>query len=171
MPKRRYGLTVAAVALMAAGAGLGAWYALAPQSLERVYGEVVIAAMSATASEVHTVRLEGEGGEAALDRCTGAFVEMTSYRVADIPPVHAAHNSCGGAQILAWDMGDLVKVEGREGLYRVIDERHTRKWAEVNSLVGMQGDFVLQTCEYGLQTMRFLGLELVPDDDPAASQH
>lgn len=105
------------------------------------------------------VRLGGLGGMPELDQCTGEYIEVESYRVVpDLPPVYAAHNNCGGDVMLSWKQGSIVRVDGTDDLYVVGEERHTPKWTELSSLEGMDGEFILQTCFYGEDRMRFIAL-------------
>ena len=60
--------------------------------------------------------------------------------------------------ILGWDLGQRVMVEGSDVVYEVVEERHTPKWSNVEALVGMTGEFMVQTCFYGENRMRFLSL-------------
>jgi hypothetical protein len=168
---RRRLLLTASIGVFAAGAALLAANLLAPTEVERVVGEAkvkVAEAVEDTVSEVTgnpaplpSVRLGEEGGKRELDRCDGTFTELTSYRIGEVLPVYAAHNNCGGDIILSWNVGDRVSVEGSGVTYEVVEERHTRKWAQVSSLRGMTGELLLQTCYYGQDKMRFLALEPV----------
>jgi len=149
---------------VAAGAML-AWQLAAPDTLERAVGETKVAVQEVIAEaspDYPTIRLGGVGGRRALDRCDGTFIEMRSYRMANVPPVYAAHNVCGGDEILTWKVGDTVAIAGRDTLYRVVEKRHTPKWSMVTKLRGMKGELVVQTCYYGQNKMRFLGLEPLP---------
>ena len=151
------GFTVCAAALLI-------WQLVSPASLERAVGETKVAVEqvvedTVAPAEYPTIRLGGVGGRKALDRCNGKFIEMRSYRMRDVPPVYAAHNVCGGDVILRWKVGDTVRIDGRDTLYRVVEKRHTPKWSLVTKLRGMKGELVVQTCYYGQNKMRFLGLE------------
>lgn len=113
------------------------------------------------------IRLGAKGDKVLLDRCDGSFVQMTSYETEGLQPVYAAHNICRGETILPLSEGDLVEVEGR-GIYTVSDERHTKKsWSTTDDILGMTGDFLLQTCFYGRDTMKFVALspQTVIDSD------
>jgi hypothetical protein len=168
---RRRILLGLSVAVFSAGAVLLAANLLAPTEVERVVGEAKVAieeAVTDTAAGVTgepaplpAVRLGPAGDKRQLDRCDGTFTELTSYRIGDVLPVYAAHNNCGGDVILSWNVGDHVTVEGSDITYEVVEERHTRKWAQVSSLRGMAGELLLQTCYYGQDKMRFLALEPV----------
>lgn len=93
-----------------------------------------------------------------MNWCDGRFIEMKSYQISGVLPVYAAHNNCGGDIILNWELGDHVKIAGSETIYEVVEERHTKKWGNVGSLRGAQGELLLQTCYYGQDRMRFLAL-------------
>ena len=81
-----------------------------------------------------------------------------------MPETAAAHNNCGGDVLLPWDEGQQIQIEGRDEVYEVIDIRYTSKiWASTDDLVGLQGDLALQTCFYGEDRMKFVGLEVVDD--------
>lgn len=158
----------AAAALLLAGAStLGVAAVLAPEEVERVVGEVKVAVQQ-TFTEVTgstpVVRLEGRGGQRELDWCTGAFVELVSYRIDGVPPVYAAHNNCGGDVLLNWPIGQVIRIQGRPGLYEVVSERFTTKSAPVAQLRGLDGEFALQSCFYGRDRMRFVGLRLLVED-------
>lgn len=147
--------------------GMLVWQLTAPESLERAIGEGKVAIQEAAqhaAPTYPTIRLGPEGGREALDWCDGKFIEMVSYRMSDVPPVYAAHNNCGGDVILGWNIGDTVRIDGRDELYTVVEERHTPKWSMVTSLKGMAGTLVVQTCYYGQDRMRFLALTPVLPD-------
>lgn len=142
-----------------------------PSQLERAVGETKVAVEAVVqdfvAREYPTVVLGPLGGEREMDWCDGRFIEMESYRIDGVPPVYAGHVNCGVDFILSWEIGDLVKVEGRDTIYEVVEERHTRKWANIDSLRGMSGELVLQTCYWGQDKMRFLALEPVHTPTPA----
>ena len=151
------------------------WQFLAPDTLERAVGEAKVAVEQAIQEadpgwQGPVVRLGPEGDMAALDRCDGSFIEMTSYRMSDVPPVYAAHNNCGGDVILGLSLGDTVLIEGRDTLYTVVDERHTPKWSMATKLRGMSGEVVVQTCYYGQDKMRFLGLEPIAPSAPESAR-
>lgn len=150
--------------LILAGATVLALSLLAPTTVERGYGHVK-GAVNDVAAEVQlpTVRLGVEGGQAELDVCDGSFVEMTSYRnTVGVPAVYAAHNNCGGDVVLNWDVGTQFEVEGQPGTFEVVDVRHTAKhWETTEALIGLQGDFALQSCFYGEDRMQFVGIRPV----------
>lgn len=51
---------------------------------------------------------------------------------------------------------------GYDGLYEVVDIRHTSKvWSSTDDLVGLRGDLALQSCFYGQDQMKFVGLERI----------
>lgn len=164
-------VTLSALAAVAAAALLVGSLA-APELTERIVGNAKVGAESVISHVIGTtptITLGGEGGEAELDHCTGEFIELVSYRIDGVLPVYAAHNNCGGDIILAWPMGQVVRVEGSDVLYEVVDERHTRRDASVSDLIGMRGEFVVQTCYYGENRMRFLGLAPVGGVDAPTS--
>lgn len=141
---------------------------IAPDTVDKVTGNLKVTAEQQlhrwiAPGELPTITLGGEGDMRDLDRCTGEFTEMASYRADGILPLYSAHNSCGGDIILTWDLGQQVRVAGSDVVYEVVEERHTPKWSNADSLVGMTGEFMVQTCYYGENRMRFLALA------PAAS--
>lgn len=150
--------------LILAGAIVLAMSLFAPTTVERGYGQVK-AAVNDVAAEVQlpSVRLGVEGGQAELDVCDGSFIEMTSYRnTVGVPAVYAAHNNCGGDIVLNWQVGTQFEVEGQPGIYEVVDVRHTAKhWETTEALIGLQGDFALQSCFYGEDRMQFVGIRHV----------
>lgn len=178
--RRTHGRAVGLITLVLGGAlllGGGALLSavlLAPQEVERAYGAVKTAVTGTVDSvrqdvggEVPTVRLGATGGLAELDRCDGTFTEMASYEHDDVPEVWAAHNNCFGDVLLPWQEGQTLRVEGDDQLYRVVDIRNTPKtWATIDDLVGLEGSIALQTCFYGEDRMKFVGLE--PVSDPGA---
>ncbi|PPF47301.1 hypothetical protein C5B85_03295 [Pseudoclavibacter sp. AY1F1] len=154
-------LGVFGTALILSGAIVLAMSLLAPTTVERGYGQVK-AAVNDVAAEVQlpAVRLGVEGAQAELDECDGSFIEMTSYRnTVGVPAVYAAHNNCGGDIVLNWEVGTQLEVEGLPGTYEVVDVRHTAKhWETTEALIGLQGDFALQSCFYGEDRMQFVGI-------------
>lgn len=161
--KRRLLLSVA---LFTAGAALLALQMLFPAQLERAIGEVRVA-VTGTVSDIaqqispeshDSITLGPLGGRREMNWCDGRFIEMESYRISGVLPVYAAHNNCGGAVILSWELGDTVKVSGSDALYEVVAERHTKKWDNIASLRGMEGELLVQTCFFGQNKMRFLAL-------------
>lgn len=167
--KRRVGRIVAAVvgaALMVGGGVVVAGVVFAPQAVEKTYGDVKTAVVSSiegvreeVLGDLPTVRLGVSGHIAELDRCDGTFTHMASYEHADVPPIWAAHNMCAGDVLLAWEVGQRVMVEGDDQVYAVVDIRETPKtWATIDDLIGLRGSFVLQSCFYGEDRMKFVGL-------------
>ena len=170
--RRRIGLLAVSIALVGSGALLLAASMFAPDLVDRVAGEVKVAVQKqvhqiVSPDELPVIRLGGEGGMVELDHCDGTFTEMVSYRVDGVLPLYAAHNNCGGDVILGWDLGQRVRVDGSDIVYEVVEERHTPKWSNVDQLVGMSGEFMVQTCFYGQNRMRFLALAPV-DPQPHA---
>lgn len=168
--RRRGGLSaVAGVLLLAAGGAVMVCLLAAPQTVEYTYGTVKTAltdSISTAREEVFgdlpTVTLGATGGVPELDGCDGTFTEMSSYEHEGVPPVWAAHNNCHGDVLLPWETGQRVQVEGSDQVYEVVDIRHTPKtWATIDDLVGLGGSFALQTCFYGEDRMKFVGLEPV----------
>lgn len=144
----------------------------APNQVEHLYGETKLKVNSAVDTvrfnffqQLPTVRLGDQGGKTELDRCDGTFTEMLSYQREGVPAVWAAHNNCGGDAILAWHVGQRIQVDGLEGTFEVIDIREVSKtWASTDDLVGLQGDFALQTCLYGANYMMFVGVSPIAAD-------
>ncbi len=159
--------TIIASALSVAGGLLVTVAAVAPEQVERAYGSVQTTARQLRTEilgEAPIVRLGGDGGAAELDRCDGTFTHMIDYTRKALPPVWAAHNSCGGDTILPLQIGDQLQVEhdGASGLYTIVETRTVPKtWSSTDELVGLRGELALQTCFYGVNDMTFLGLEPV----------
>jgi hypothetical protein len=167
-PRRRgpSGLLMASIALLTLGAAFVVASTVAPDAVEKVSGDIKVSVQKQfqqvfAPDALPQLRLGGEGGLAQLDECDGTFTEMISYRVEGVLPLFAAHNNCGGDIILGWELGQRVTVEGSDVVYEVIEERHTPKWSDVDALVGMSGEFMVQTCFYGENRMRFLALAQV----------
>lgn len=170
-PRRRSGLLFASILLVGLGASFLSASVLAPDTVDKVTGDLKVSVQETlhqvfSPDELPVIRLGVEGGMVELDRCDGTFTEMVSYRIDDVLPLFAAHNNCGGDVILGWELGQRVAVEGSDTVYEVVEERHTPKWSNVEALAGMTGEFMVQTCFYGENKMRFLSLAPV---DPAAS--
>jgi len=170
-PRRRIGLLSTSILLVGLGASFLSASVLAPDAVDRVTGDVKVSVLKTfhevfAPDELPVIRLGVEGGMVELDRCDGTFTEMVSYRIDDVLPLFAAHNNCGGDVILGWELGQRVTIEGSDVIYEVVEERHTPKWSNVEELTGMTGEFMVQTCFYGENKMRFLSLAPV---DPAAS--
>jgi len=166
--RRRGGrvLLLVSVVLVVLGLVLSLASAFAPEAVDRVTGEAKVAIATQLRTlfapdDLPVVRLGDEGQIRDLDDCDGTFTEMVSYRLDGVPPLYAAHNYCGGDAILGWDIGQHVRVAGSDTVYEVVEERRTVKWADAQLLQGMRGEFLLQTCFYGQNLMRFVGLEPV----------
>lgn len=145
-----------------------------PNETSAAFGEIKTSAQSTVedvTGDVPEVGLGETGRVELLDICDDQFYGMESYQVnAEIIPVYAAHNNCGGDVVLAWDKGDRIQIDGdgHSGLYEVVDVRITPKtWATTADLVGLQGEFALQSCYYGVDEMRFLGLAPVGEEASA----
>ena len=155
--------------LLAAGGSLSVGNFFAPQAVEGVYGTmktttdgVIDTTRERFTGEIPTIRLGASGGIPEIDRCVGTFTVMKSYAHDDVPPVWAAHNSCDGDAILPWETGQNVRIEGSDQIYEVVDIRYTPKtWATTHDLIGLDGDLALQTCFYGEDRMKFIGLRPV----------
>ncbi|WP_314426870.1 hypothetical protein [uncultured Microbacterium sp.] len=165
-------LLVASIALVTLGMSSLVASTVAPDAVDRVTGVVKVAVQEQlrqvfAPDALPELRLGGEGGLVQLDECDGTFTEMVSYRRDGVPPLFAAHNNCGGDIILGWEIGQRVTVEGSDVVYEVVEERHTPKWSDLDALVGMSGEFMVQTCFYGENRMRFLALARV---DPQPDQ-
>ncbi|WP_315069880.1 hypothetical protein [uncultured Microbacterium sp.] len=136
-----------------------------PEAVERGYGAVraaIVSVENSTSGELPSVRLSSDGGIEGLDRCDGSFSEMTSYRQTGVPPVYAAHNNCGGDITHPWAVGQRVRIEGRGEVYEVVEVRDTpKRWVTTAALEGLSGDLALQTCYYGVNRMKFVGLVAV----------
>lgn len=158
--------------MIAGGAVLGATL-IAPHAVESAYGTAKIAATDSidtfredTFGELPTVQLGITGGIPELDACDGTFTHMSSYEsdtstsaAADVPPVWAAHNNCLGDVVLSWDVGQHLRIEGDPQVYEVVDVTHTTKiWATTADLEGLEGTLALQSCFYGEDRMKFVGL-------------
>lgn len=168
-------LTFVGVALLVTGVlTLGA-LAVYPDQTAAVLGDLKTTAQSTVedvTGETPHVGLGETGRVELLDICDSLFYGMESYQVnAELIPVYAAHNNCGGDVVLAWDVGDRIYIEGdgHAGLYEVVEVRITPKtWATTDDLVGLTGELALQSCYYGVDQMRFLGLSPVAEGDAAA---
>ncbi|MBP2436908.1 hypothetical protein [Microbacterium amylolyticum] len=171
--KKRGGTVVTAlgIALLTVGAVVLGATLLMPEQTERIYGQaktqvnqVVDDVREQVLEEYPTVRLGVEGGMAELDSCDGTFTIMTSYEREGVPTTAAAHNNCGGDVLLPWDEGQRINIDGLDGVYEIVDIRYTSKiWSSTDDLVGLQGDIALQSCFYGEDRMKFIGLERVED--------
>jgi hypothetical protein len=152
--------------MLVAGSALIAGVVFAPTALEKFLGEAQLEIRTTihgwvSPDALPEITLGVEGGMRELDWCNGQFIEMVSYRTEDVLPLYAAHNNCGGDVILALDVGDRIAVTGSDAIYEVVEERHTPKWSNVRLLEGMTGEFMVQTCYYGVNRMRFLALQPV----------
>ncbi|MBO1902458.1 hypothetical protein J4H92_10910 [Leucobacter weissii] len=175
MPRRRGGKVIGGLgaALLVAGGALGAATFFAPDQVEYHYGNARTVVIQTTAGireqatgDLPTVRFGVSGHIPELDSCDGTFTHMASYEHPEVPPIWAAHNGCQGDAILPWEIGQQVQIEGDDTVYEVVDIRHTpRVWATTADLAGLGGDFALQTCFYGQDQMKFVGLE--PALEPA----
>ena len=163
--------TVLAVTLLGIGGALLVGVLFAPQAVERAYGEAKTTVAGAvdsireqTLDEIPNVSLGATGGMTELDRCDGTFTEMSSYEHGDVPPVWAAHNNCAGDVLLPWEAGQRIQLDDDQ-VYEIVDIRYTPKtWATVDDIVGLDGELALQTCFYGEDRMKFIGLEPVEGD-------
>ena len=170
--RRMRELLLTSIVLVTLGAVFLAASVFAPDLVDKTTGNVKVAVQKQlhqllAPDELPEIRLGGEGGMVELDHCDGTFTEMITYRIDEVPPLFAAHNNCGGDIILGWELGQRVRVAGSDTLYEVVEERHTPKWSNVEVLVGMSGEFMVQTCFYGENKMRFLAL--APVGSPAES--
>ena len=159
-PKRL--LSVLAALLILTGLGLIAGTIFFPDEAEKIAGEVRIATgqtiMKAKGQAHPIIRLGVRGGKRELDRCDGSFIEMASYETEGLQPVFAAHNNCKGEVLLPLKIGELVEVKGH-GLHVITDIRYTKKtWSTTNDIMDMTGDFIVQSCFYGENRMKFIGL-------------
>ena len=146
---------------------------IVPDTVEKGYGALKTSARGAVDKvqeqvfdEYPTVELGVVGGVTELDRCDHTFTIMTSYERDGVPETGAAHNNCGGDVLLPWEEGQRVNVEGdgKDGLYEIVEIRYTPKvWATTDDLIGLQGELALQTCFYGEDRMKFIGLEKVEE--------
>ncbi len=173
-PRRRRGrpgLLIVSIALVALGITSLVASTVAPDAVDSVTGNIKVAVQKQfqqvfAPDALPQITLGGEGGLAQLDECDGTFTEMISYRLDGVLPLFAAHNNCGGDVILGWELGQRVTVQGSDIVYEVVEERHTPKWSDVDALVGMSGEFMVQTCFYGENRMRFLALAPVGSTQP-----
>lgn len=143
---------------------------IAPEAVERTVQELhrVIGSglQERDGAGLPIIALGPPGGEPELDRCPAAFVEMIPYRAAGVLPTYAAHNVCGGDIILGWSLGQRVRIKGDPGSYEVVDIVSIPKGtATVADLRGVHGSMTLQTCYYGVQRMRLVGLAPVPPSE------
>lgn len=126
----------------------------------------VIEPPAPTPNPLFTVRLGASGGDPEVDRCDGTFTEMLAYQKTtyEVPPVWAAHNNCGGDVVLPLKTGDVIELNrnGESTVVKVVDIREASKLTgKTSDLHGMKGSLVLQSCYYGVDTMRFVGVEAV----------
>ena len=165
--------------LVAGGLALlvGVW--LVPDTVEQGYGALktgyrgtVDKVQEQVFAEYPTVGLGVTGGTHDLEVACNAgdtyrtFTIMTSYERDGVPPTAAAHNNCGGDVLLPWEEGQKIHIEGEgvDGLYEIIDIKYTPKiWATTEDLIGLKGELALQTCFYGEDRMKFIGLEKVEE--------
>ncbi|WP_449276634.1 hypothetical protein [Leucobacter sp. GX24907] len=167
--RKHRGLAVFGAALLIAGGGLLAAMAFAPTEVERTYGTLKTEVRRAVDGvqrdvfgELPTVTLGGSGDVAELDSCDGTFTHMKSYDESRVPPIWAAHNNCQGDALLPWEVGQHIRVADSDQVYEVVDIRHTPQvWATIDDLEGLDGDLALQTCFYGEDKMKFVGLRPV----------
>jgi hypothetical protein len=160
-------LTIFGVLLLVGGVAIGASTLLAPQAVEHAYGTVKVGVADKVQEvqeevfeELPSVKKGASGGKTELDWCDGTFTEMLSYEREGVPPVWAAHNNCGGDVILPWEKGQRLRIEGSDQVYEIVDIRYTSKiWSSTADLVGLKGEFALQSCFYGEDRMKFIGLE------------
>lgn len=169
--KKRSGnvLTIVGILFVTLGLGLIGFTMFFPDEAEKVAGEARIATgqavMKAKGQKHPIVSLGVKGGKRELDRCDGTFIEMGSYETEGLQPVYAAHNNCKGDVILPLNTGDIVEVKGR-GLHTITDIRYTKKtWSTTDDIMDMTGDFIVQSCFYGENRMKFMGLTPV-DQQP-----
>lgn len=154
---------VLGLVLILLGAGALGVTVIAPDTAAKVAGSIKVEVKQGAQKALHPgyipeITLNGEGGMPELDKCDGGFTEMVSYREDGVLPLYAAHNNCGGDIILGWDLGQQVRIKGSTVIYEVVEERHTPRWSDAERLKGMKGEFMLQTCYYGQNRMRFLSL-------------
>lgn len=170
--KKRGGIIMGALGgvLIVGGGAVLAGLAFAPEEMERGYGTLKVAFDSTVETvqeevfeQLPTFTIGVVGDIPELDRCDGTFTIMRSYEHEGVPETAAAHNNCGGDIVLSWEEGQRVQSSDGD-IYEVIDIRYTSKiWATTDDLVGLQGDLALQSCFYGEDKMKFVGLELVEE--------
>lgn len=142
---------------------------LFPNTAERVYGDaqIFVGHVKNQASEIvldqnPVAHLGVTGGLTQLNWCDGTFTHMQSYTREKVPPIWAAHNNCGGDVVLPLGLGDeidLIRADGSTETYTVVDIRETSKtWTTTEDLEGIDGDLALQSCYYGRNVMKFIGL-------------
>lgn len=170
--RRMRALLLSSIVLVTLGAVFLAASVFAPDLVDKTMGDIKVTVQKQVhqllaPDELPEITLGGEGGMVELDHCDGTFTEMITYRIDGVTPLFAAHNNCGGDVILGWELGQQVRVAGSDTVYEVVEERHTPKWSNVEELVGMSGEFMVQTCFYGENRMRFLAL--APVGSPAES--
>jgi hypothetical protein len=162
---------VVAALMLGSGGALLLGLLVAPGSMEYGYGQLktsvtgtVNQARESISGDLPSVRLGTSGGVPELDRCDGTFTEMKSYERDGVPPVWAAHNNCSGDAMLPWELGQRVQMAGDDRVFEVVDVRDTPKtWATTEDLLGLGGEFALQTCFYGEDRMKFVGLAVVDE--------
>lgn len=156
------------VALLGLVALIVLW--LWPKEVKQATGEVSTQVVKVITGKVPKVQLGGDGGQAEVDACPGDWVRMINYRLD--APVYAAHNGCAelvgrGDVILPLKPGDLVDVvdqRGRERSYEVVEMRDTPQHGQSTATIeDMDGELILQTCYWDDLTMKFVGLDPVPE--------
>lgn len=171
--KSRGFLTVLGVTLIALGMGLIGYTYFFPEEAEKAAGTARIATgevvMKAKGQKYPKVRLGVKGHIRELNRCDGTFIEMGAYETEGLQPVYAAHNNCKGDVILKLEVDDIIDVKGK-GQYKISDIRHTKKtWSTTDEILGMDGEFILQSCYYGENRMKFISMTPVEAEDSELS--
>lgn len=112
--------------------------------------------------EYPTIKLVNSGGMPELDLgWENGFTHLVAYDSVDnLPQTWAAHNGLGGAQIINWEEGQKVNLVGygNDGVWVVVDTRDVDKFGLASQASGLQGELSLQTCHWGVPSVRFVGL-------------
>lgn len=167
-------VSVIGCGLVVVGVAFGGLGILSPGTVDRAYGEArqqITELYTAITGDLPRLRLGASGGIAELDRCDGTFAELKSYEgTGRVPPVWAAHNACGDDVTHPWQIGQRITIDGSGDTYEVVEIRDTAKhWATTDALLDLNGDLALQTCYYGEDKMRFVGLIVI--DAATSSEH
>lgn len=161
--------TLLSLTLVIVGASMIAGHYLAPDETERIVHTVkneVIDKPVAKAKEsqgiLPTIQFAGSGGLYELDTAGyNEFILIEDYKsLPGLLPIHGAHNGLGGAAILNWEEGQHINIvgDGQDGEYVVTDVMDVEKFGTADQILPLEGTLGLQTCHYGLPTVRLVGL-------------
>lgn len=166
-------LTILGATLISLGLGLIGFTYFFPDEAEKAAGTARIASgevlMKVKGQKYPKVHLGAKGHIRELDRCDGTFIEMGAYETDGLQPVYAAHNNCKGDVILKLEVDDIIDIKDK-GQYKISDIRHTKKtWSTTDEILGMEGEFILQSCYYGENRMKFISMTPIVAEDSELS--